>query len=172
MAEEAFVQSLCVLASTREPPRNRGLPVAEDPFGGGRIQPFSQGSEHQGDLLRGGFQAIQGRIPSGSERGAASLTAKGLDLLGPTMFAIANQCMNMSIGNAEVQALLVGTGVTLGVDSLRCSPVAFDLAPGTYCCWRCPYSRRGRGGETTGGAIVWASWLQEALERGALGSSS
>jgi hypothetical protein len=80
--------------------------------------------------------------------------------------------MNMSLDHAEGQALLVGTGVTLGVDSLGCSPAAFDLAPGAYCCWRWPYSRRGSGGETTGGAIVWGAGREQTLERGALGSSS
>ncbi len=172
MEEEALVQSVRVYTCTSEPGGDSGLTIAEDPFGGGRIQPFSQGREHHGDLLRGGFQTIQGRVPPGSERGAASLTAKRLDALGLAVLAIANQRMNMSLDNAEVQALLVGTGVTLGVDSLGCSPAAFDLAPGAYWCWRWPYSRRGSGGETTGGAIVWGSWLQETLERGALGSSS
>jgi len=69
-------------------------------------------------------------------------------------------------------AKLVHPSVKLPVDSLGCSPAAFDLAPGAYWCWRWPYSRRGSGGETTGGAIVWGSWLEVSLERGALGSSS
>jgi len=37
---------------------------------------------------------------------------------------------------------------------------------------RRPSTRRGRGGETTGGAIVWAAGLQETMERRALGPSS
>jgi len=80
--------------------------------------------------------------------------------------------MNLSIGHAEVLALLVGTGVPLGVDSLGCSAAAFDLAPRAYWCWRWPSSRRGSGGEPTGGAIVWGSWREQTVERGALGSSS
>jgi hypothetical protein len=51
-------------------------------------------------------------------------------MLGLAVLAITNQRMNLSISNAEVQALLVGTGVSLGVDSLGCSPAAFDLAKG------------------------------------------
>jgi len=38
-AEGALVQGLCVLASASQPGSNRGLPVAEDTFCGGRIQP-------------------------------------------------------------------------------------------------------------------------------------
>jgi hypothetical protein len=119
-----------------------------------------------------GFQAIQGGVAPGAERGVAGRASKRLDALGLAMLAIANQRMNMSIGDARVRALSVGTGVALGVHALGGSPAAFDLAPGAYWCWRWPYSRRGSGGETTGGAIVWGSWLQETLERGALGSSS
>jgi len=67
------------------------LPVAEDPFSGGRVQPFGQRSEHHGDLLGGSFQTVQGGVASSTEGGAASLTAKRLDLLGMTMLAIADQ---------------------------------------------------------------------------------
>ena len=42
VAEEALVQSLSVLACAGEPGGDGGLTVAEDPFGGGRIQPFGQ----------------------------------------------------------------------------------------------------------------------------------
>jgi hypothetical protein len=109
-------------------------------------------------------------VTSSTERSAASLTTKRLDALGLAMLAIAHQRVDLVIGDAEVEALLVGTGVTLGVDSLGCSPAAFDLAPGAYWCW--PSSRRASGGEMTGGAIVWGSWLEVSLQRGALGSSS
>ena len=88
------------------------------------------------------------------------------------MLAIANQGMNVGIGDAEVRALLVGTSEALGVYSLRCSPTAFDLTPGAYRsrCWL--HARRGSGDETTGGAIVWAARLEQTVEHGALGPSS
>jgi hypothetical protein len=102
----------------------------------------------------------------------ACLAAKGLDLFGTAMLAIAYQGMNMDIGGPEVRALLVRTSEALGVYSLRCSPAAFDLAPGAHRsrCWL--HTRRGSGDETTGGAIVWAARLEQTVERGALGSSS
>jgi hypothetical protein len=106
----------------------------------------------------------------GREGGAASLTAKGLDALGLAMHAIPNQRVDLIIGDAEVGTLRVGTGEALGVHALGGSSPAFHLAPGTYR--RRPSTRRGSGGETTGGAIVWAAGLQETMERRALGPSS
>jgi hypothetical protein len=75
----------------------------------------------------------------GSEGGAASLTAKRLDPFGMPMLAIADQSVNVGIGDAEVGALLIGTGIAFGVDPLGCAPAAFNLAPG-----------QGRTGEGTG----------------------
>jgi hypothetical protein len=83
-----------------------------------------------------------------------------------TMLAIPNQCVDLSIGDPEIRALLVGTGETLGIDPFGRSPTAFDLAPEAYRsrCWPC--TQRGSGGETTGGAIVWATGLEQTVERG------
>ena len=91
IAEEALVQGLSVLACTSKPGGDGGLTVAEDPFGSRRVQPFGQRREHHGDLVGRGFQTVQGSVASGTERGAASLTAKGLDPLGTAMLAISNQ---------------------------------------------------------------------------------
>jgi hypothetical protein len=87
-------------------------------------------SEHDGDLLRGGFQTVQGGVASGTEGGVAGRASKRLDPFNSTMLAIPDESMDLSICNGEVQALLVGTGVPLGVDSLGCSPAVFDLAQG------------------------------------------
>jgi hypothetical protein len=74
MAEEALVQGVRVLAGSGQPGGNGRLPVAENSLGSGRIQPFGQRREDHGDLLRRGFQSIQGSIASSTERGAAGLT--------------------------------------------------------------------------------------------------
>ena len=63
----------------------------------------------------GGFQMVQRSVASSTERGVAGLTPKGLDLLNATMRAIANQSMNLSIGDPAIRALRVGTGKALGV---------------------------------------------------------
>jgi hypothetical protein len=109
-----------------------GLSVAEDPFGSRKIQPFGQRREHHCDLVRGGFQTVQGSVAPGSERGMAGLTAERLDALSTTVLAIADQSVDVSIGDAEVRALLIGTGEARGVHPLGRSPPAFDLAPGTH----------------------------------------
>ena len=113
VAEAALVQGLGVLACTGEPPRDGGWSKAENPRSSGRIQPFGQCREHHGDLLGGGFQAIQGRVPSSAERGAARLTAKRLNALVLAMLAIPDQRVDLSIGDPTIHALLIGAGVAL-----------------------------------------------------------
>src|ERR1051326_474207 len=132
MAEEAFVQALGMLPSARQPSRDRGLSVAEDAFSRGMVQPFGQRRQYHGDLLGGCFQSVQGRVTSSAERGAASLTAKGLDALGTAMLAIPDQRVDPIIGDAEVHALLVWTGEAHGLYPLGCSTAAFHLTPGLY----------------------------------------
>jgi hypothetical protein len=92
-----------------------------------------------------------------TERGTASRASKGLDALGTAMLAILNQRVNLIISDAQVGALRVGTGVARGVHSLGGSPPAFHLAPGTHRPRRRLSTRRGSGGETTGGAICMGS---------------
>jgi hypothetical protein len=132
MAEGALVQGLCVLSSSGKPGGDGGLSIAEDPFGSRKIQPFGQRREHHCDLVGGGFQTVQGSVAPGSERGMAGLTAERLDLLSTTVLAIADQSVDLSIGDAEVGALLIGTGVALTIHPLGRSPPAFDLAPGAH----------------------------------------
>jgi len=120
-----------------------------------------------------GFQTVQGHVASGSEGGAASLTAKRLDLLSMTVLPIPDESMDVSVCDPKVQTLLIGTGEALGVDPLGCSSPAFDLAPGPHRQRRRSSTRRGRGGETASGAIVWAAGLEVTVEHGAhLGSCS
>ena len=75
--------------------------------------------------MRGGFQVVQGSVASSAERGAASLTAKGLDPLGMAMLAITNQGMDLSIGDPAVRALLIGTGEAFGVHPSGALPADF-----------------------------------------------
>jgi hypothetical protein len=106
-------------------------------------------------------------VTPSTEGGAASLAAKRLDLLSLTMLAIANESMNANVCIAEVGAMVVGTGETLSGYAFGSSSPAFDFAPGAYRPRRWLFSRRGSGGETTGGAIVWAARLEQTLHRGA-----
>jgi hypothetical protein len=94
---------------------------------------------------------IQGSVTPGSERGAASLTAKGLDLLSTTMLAIANKSVDVSLGDAEVRALRVGTSEAFGMDPLGCSRLLF-------------ISRQGRTG--TGADPATDEWVQGRRQAG------
>ncbi len=77
-----------MLASVGQPGGDGRLPVAEDPLGGGRIQPFGKGSQHHCDLVGGSFQTVQGGVTPSTKRGVAGLRAKGLDPLSMAMRAI------------------------------------------------------------------------------------
>ena len=164
-AERALVQHLSVLTSARQPGGDGRLTVAEDAFSRGSVQPFGECSEHHGNLLGGGFQMVQRSIVSSAERGAASLTTERLDPLGLAMLAIANQCMNVCIGDAEVLALLIGTGIAFGIDPLGRSPAAFDLAPGTHRGRQRSNNRRVRARETTGRAVKRGAGLEQTVDQ-------
>src|SRR5258708_27318660 len=97
----------------------------------------------------------------GSERGVASLTAKGLDSVGLAMLSIPDQRMGVRIGDPRVWALRVGTGESLGVHPLGRSPTAFHLTPKSHRHRGWPSTRRGSGGKTTGGAVKRGAWLEE-----------
>jgi hypothetical protein len=144
MAEEAFMQGVCVLANASEPGSDGGVSKAEDPRGRRRVEPFRQRREDHGDLLGRRFQSVQGGVVPGSERGAARLTPKGLDRFALAMFAIADQRLPVRVSVAEVRALRVRTGVAGGVHPLGRSASAFHLAPGAHRRGRSPTTRRGR----------------------------
>jgi hypothetical protein len=55
----------------------------------------------------------------------ASLTVKGLDALGLAMLAIPDKCVDVSVGDPEVHALLIGTCESLGVDPDGALPAGF-----------------------------------------------
>ncbi|HEX6555073.1 MAG TPA: hypothetical protein VF026_20070 [Ktedonobacteraceae bacterium] len=97
------------------------------------------------------------------------LTPKGLNLLGTAMLAIPNQRVYSSVSIAKVRALPVRTGKPFGGYAFGGSPSAFHLRSGTYRqrCW--PSTHQGSGGETTGGAIVWATGLEQTVKPAALG---
>ena len=113
--------------------------------------PRAESREHHGDLVRRGFQPVEGGVTPRTERGTASRTSEGLDPLGLAMFAISDQRMDVSIGDPEVRTLSVGTSEAFGGYPLGCSPAAFHLAPRAHR--RRLYFRRGSGAAATGGAV-------------------
>lgn len=163
------MEDLCVLASTSQPGDDGRLPVAEDPLSGGRVQSFGQRREHYGDLLGGGFQTVQGRVTSGSERRAASRASKGLDLLSLARLAVPDKCMDLIISDAEVQTLLIRTGVVLRVHASGGLPVGFSLQARDAQAQTSALllTRQGRRVDRRGNRL--ASGAQAAVERVALG---
>jgi len=99
------------------------------------------------------------------------LTAKRLDPLGMAMLAIPNQSVDVSICDAGVRALSVGTGKALCVHPLRCSPAAFHLMPGAYRRRRRLRNRREGAGEATGWTIEGGAWPEKTVDRAASGCS-
>ena len=83
-----------------------------------RSSPRAERRQYHCDLLKGGFQTVQGGVAPGSESGVAGLATKCLDLLSMTMLAIPNQGMNMSVGDAEVQALPVSASLPFSQHNL------------------------------------------------------
>jgi hypothetical protein len=158
MTEKVLVKALCVLPSAGEPGGDRRMTVAEDTLGSRSIQSFGQRRQHDRDLLGRGFQPVQGSVTSCTEGGAAGLTPKRLDALDTAMLAISDQGVDVSIADPGVRALGVGTGETLGVHLLGCSPSTFHLAPGPHKQRRWTSTRRGDAGEATSGAIKWGAW--------------
>jgi hypothetical protein len=65
---------------------------------------------HHGDLARGSFQTIQGRVASSTEGGATGETSKCLDPFSTAMGAIPHQGVHSSVSDAKVRALLVRAG--------------------------------------------------------------
>ena len=141
MTEKMLVEALSVLPCAGQPGDDRRLTVAEDPLGGGRVQAFGQSRQDHGDLVRGSLQPVQWGVAPGTERGVAGLTTKRLDPLCRTMLAISDERVDVSIGDPEVCALLIGTSKALGVHSLGYSPPAFHFMPGPNRQRRWSYHR-------------------------------
>ena len=74
-----------------------------------------------------------------------------------------NEAMNLSIGDPELRAEVVGTSESLGVSAFGGSPSAFHLTPGSHVRRCRPHTRRVGAGEATGRAVQRGAGLEEAL---------
>jgi hypothetical protein len=73
----------------------------------------------------GVFTRYKGGVASRTERGAAGRTSKGLDVLGTVMLAIADESVELSIGDPEGGARSVGAGEACGVHADGLLPDGF-----------------------------------------------
>jgi hypothetical protein len=87
--------------------------------------PSESRRQHDSDLVRGGFQAVEGGSAPGTERRARGLRAKGLNLLGLAMLPIPDECVDVGIADAEGRARRVGTGVAFSIHALGVLPDGF-----------------------------------------------
>lgn len=139
--------------------------MSEDPHGGAHTQAFGQGAEHFPNATSRGLEPIQDRpVPD------AELRVAGLDLEIPNIFlatvaAVANESVDLVIGDALVQAVGVGTGIPSGRDPLLAERAtrAFDLRIRLERgrCWRAVRLARDatRWAVVRGARFEWARGL-------------
>ena len=94
------------------------------------------------------------------------LATECLNLLSATMCAISNQCVDVSVCDAEVRALAVEAGETLGIYPFGSTAPTFDLTPGAYRKRRRFHIRREGAGEAAALTIKWGTWLEQTLDFG------
>jgi hypothetical protein len=85
------------------------------------------------------------------------------------MLAIPDQSMNVGICDSGIRARSVGTGEAFGVHPFGGASAAFHLAPGPHRHRRWLHIRRGKGGESTGGAIEGGAGLEQTVDWAASG---
>src|SRR5262249_993538 len=108
--ENAVVEHGSVLPSSSQPGGDCGVALAKDPYRRRDIHPFCERSQHLRKTLGCGFEAVQWRISSCAGGGAAGLAAQGLDAFGLPVYAIADQRVDLCIGDTIVSTRTVRTG--------------------------------------------------------------
>ena len=111
-------------------------------------------------------------MASSTESRVTGLATECLDRLNSTMYAISNQGVDVSVCDAEVRALVVGTSEALSVYPFGSTPSAFDFAPGAHKKRHRFHIRRESGGKAAGWTIKWGAWLEQRLDFDVDGSYS
>lgn len=94
------------------------------------IEAFSEEPEHHLDLFGVCFEVVQGRAfarREGLVTGLATELANGTSLVNP---AIADQGIDIGIGDAEVITTGLGAGEAGGINRFLAAAAAFALGPG------------------------------------------
>ena len=89
--ERSCKSCACKGAARVRPGGDSGLPVAEDPLSGGKVQPFGECRQHHGDLVEEVVGRNERSVAPSSERRAAGLAAKDLNALSMTMRTISKR---------------------------------------------------------------------------------
>jgi hypothetical protein len=113
----AVVQRHTVRAGPRQPGCDGCVVMAEHPHGRGHIQSFRQRREHFRYPLGWGFEVVEWRVTASTEGGSTHLAAEGLDSLDFPRRSIADQGMELRVGDTVVGAGGFGAGVAGSVDT-------------------------------------------------------
>jgi hypothetical protein len=158
MREKVLVEALSMLTSTRQPGGDRRLSVTLRPVQRQKDPTLPPARRAPGRSGGRGFSNDTEACCDGRVKVVRHAWQRNV------WIGSARPClpspksrMEVSVSVANVLTLRVRTSEALGVYAFGGSPPAFHLAPGTHRHRRWLSSRRGSGGVTTGGAIVWAA---------------
>jgi hypothetical protein len=101
--------------------------MSEDSHRSTDTQAFSQGAEDFPHAARRGFEAVQDRAIADAELRATGLALEVLDVFLATVATAADEGVDVVIGDTEVQAVGVGTGIPGGRNPFLAATRAFDL---------------------------------------------
>jgi len=121
-----------VLPCTGEPCGDGRVAMPKHPGGSGDRAPFRQGSEHFRNPMGSGFEVVQRRTAAGTEGGATGLAAQGLDPFRFPVGSIADQGVDLRIGDLLVGTGGLGAGKPVRVDALGCAPTTLPFAPWSH----------------------------------------
>ena len=118
-----------MLAGPGQPGGDRALAMAKHPHSCGETQAFRERGQHLGDTIGRRFEALAWRVAAGRERRPTGLAAKGLDALPRTMDAVADEGMDVGIGDVVIRTGRVGTGEAVHRNAFWCPASALQLTP-------------------------------------------
>jgi len=157
IVQDVVMEACRLLGGTVPPAGDRRLPMAKDAHRGTDTEPFGQGAEHLPDACRGCLELKQGGAPACAHAVATSLTGEILDVVGAPVMAIGDQCMDLAVGDAGIEAPRRLAGVALCGDAPGGATAACALPSRTHA--RCLQGARGEGPcLPTVGALVGRAW--------------
>ena len=146
----------------RQPSGDCTFAVLKHSHGCSDTQPFSHCRQDFCDSRGWRLESIEWGIAPGSAGGSTSLAAKGLNPLVLAMRAVADQGMELRVGDAIVRARLVGTGEAIRRDAFRCASSALQFPPRAngWKRWSSGWSQRSLAAL---GTIRWRARFEQAL---------
>ena len=126
------MQNAAVGAHSWEPAGDGGLGVACVANHNRGVHAFGHQPEHQLDAVGSRLQVIECGVAAAGEILASPLAAEAMNVVLNTPFAVANEGMQLVIGDAEAVTKRIETGITGGADLLLASPFSLAFGIGFY----------------------------------------